>query len=132
MQGLQGDSVPQRVYICDSSHAAELKRILEYDPYLDKSLNEEQIAKLKGDEEANVIFARQDYQLRDGIAAGLDRGKVYLYINANDAFLEKADAKLRKSIEGISRAPQEDEEKVIAEIETEISESEQGLGMIFG
>lgn len=105
---------------------------MEYDPYLDKSKSDEEISKLKDDKEANLIFARQDYSIKDGISMGLDREKSYLCISANQEFLERGEEKLKKSIEGLQRADEKDEHKVIEVIETERNESEQGLGAIFG
>ena len=105
---------------------------MEYDPYLDKSKSDEEISKLKEDKEANIIFARQDYQIKDGISLDLDREKSYLCISANQEFLEKGEEKLKKSIEGLQRADEKTENKVIEVIKTERNQSEQGLGAIFG
>ncbi len=58
-----------------------MKKLLEYDPYLDKSLSPEQLSKLKDDSYANIIFARQDYWIKDGISLGLDREKNYLILS---------------------------------------------------
>ncbi len=124
--------IPTRTYICDDKDVESLKKALSYDPYLDKSLSTEQLAKMKTDEEANIIFARQDYWLKDGITLGLDRDKYYLVLSAVDSFLEKAEPKLKKLVPDIKRADPELEKKVTAEMEKERNESEQGLGMIFG
>jgi len=105
---------------------------MSYDPYLDKSLSPEQLTKLKADEEANIIFARQDYWIKDGITLGLDREKDYLVISAVDTFLEKAEKKLIKLMPSIKRADPDLEAKVVLDIENERKESESGLGMIFG
>ncbi len=105
---------------------------MEYDPYLDKAKTPEDLAKLKADPEANIIFARQDYWIKDGISLGLDREKYYLVISAVDEFLESADKKLKKDIPGITRADPDTEQKVISEIEKERNASESGLGAIFG
>ncbi len=118
--------------MCDSKDSAALKKLLEYDPYLDKSLSAEQLSKLKDDSYANIIFARQDYNLKDGISLGLDREKYYLVLSAVDDFLVKAEGKLMKEIPSIKRADLEIEQKVASEIEKERAESESGLGMIFG
>ncbi len=126
------DPLTQRVYSCSSEDAGELKKLMEYDPYLDKSKTEEQLAQLKNDEQANVIFARQDYLIKDGLSLGLEREKCYLYLNATDEFLEKAGKKLKASIKSIERAPPEKEAQIIEDIESERKESEQGIGMIFG
>ena len=124
--------MPQRVYSCSAEDSQALKKLLEYDPYLDKSLNEEQLAKLKSDSDANTIFARQDYLLKDGISIGLDREKYYLYINANDEFLERGEQKLKEKVGSIARVEPELEAEIIAGIEGERSASERGIGSIFG
>lgn len=105
---------------------------MEYDPYLDMALNEEQLSKLKGDPMANVIFARQDYMIKDGISINLDEKKYYLYLSASDEFLDKADKKLKATIKSVARADPETESKVISLVEGERQGSEQGLGAIFG
>ncbi|MDE1874213.1 MAG: hypothetical protein KGI04_03795 [Candidatus Micrarchaeota archaeon] len=155
-------SIPARVYVLNSSDAAALKKILEYDPYLDPNLipkvpkewddpkymekhpevaqeaaqkkkeADEAINKLKNDKDLNTIFARQDCQLKDGVSLGLDREKSYLYLSADDSFLEAGEAKLRKSIGSLQRAPPEVEKKVIETVEEERQKSDQGLGFVFG
>ena len=105
---------------------------MSYDPFLDKSKTPEQLAEIKKDENATVIFARQDYWIKDGITLGLDREKSYLVLSAMDSFLEKAELKLKESIPSIKRADAEIEAKVVAQIDKERNESESGLGMIFG
>ena len=124
--------MPTWVYVCDSKDYEKLKKLMEYDPYLDKNLNEEQLSKIKGDQEANIIFARQDYMIKDGISVSLDKDKYYLYLSANEEFLQQADLKLKKNIEGIKRAEPDVESKVVEIVETERSESESGIGSIFG
>ncbi|HUC39057.1 MAG TPA: hypothetical protein VL944_02915 [Candidatus Acidoferrum sp.] len=120
------------VYEIDAAESESLKKFLEYDPYLDKSLGEEELKKLNTDKEANVIFSRQEYSLRDGASLGLQRGKFYLYIKANDDFLKVADAKLKKSFKSAKRASREEEEKFISVIEEEQNRGNAGIGMIFG
>lgn len=105
---------------------------MEYDPYLDKNLNEEQLFKLKDDKDANVIFARQDYSIKDGISTSLDPKKYYLYLSASDEFLTSADKKLKIALKSVARADKETEDKLIKMVETERQASEQGLGAIFG
>ena len=124
--------MPARVYICSSKDVTALKKLLEYDPYLDKSLGEAELEKIRKDEEANVIFARQDYLLKDGISLGLERDYYYLYVNATEEFLAKAEKKLKKALPEIKRAEPGLESKIVATIEEERNESEQGLGLIFG
>lgn len=151
-----------RVYVLNSSDAAALKKILEYDPYLDPNLApkmpkewddpeyvkkhpelaqemaqkkkqaEDAISNLRNDKEANIIFARQDYQIRDGLSLGLDREKSYLYLSADDSFLDAGEAKLKKKISSLERAPQNIEKQIIDTIEEEKLRSDQGLGFIFG
>ncbi len=124
--------MPSRVYTCDAAETNALTKLMSYDPYLDKSLSEEKIAEIKKDPEANIIFARQDYNIKDGVSIGLDRNKSYLYLSASDEFLEQADKKLKNTIKSIERADKETEEKVIKLVEGERSSSEEGLGSIFG
>ncbi len=124
--------MPARVYTCGSEDASALEKLMSYDPYLDMSLSEQQIAALKDNESANVIFARQDYNIRDGISTNLDVKKYYLYLSASDEFLEKADKKLRESIKSIARADKVTEDKVIALVEGDRQQSELGVGSIFG
>jgi len=124
--------MPARVYIADASKQLELKKLINYDPYLDNAIKEEDLEKLRADEMANVIFARQDCMIKEGAALGLDAQKVYLYINANDDFQEKADKKLKAQIEGIVRADPETEQKVISNIAEEQKKAEGGFGYLFG
>ena len=124
--------MPAVVYECDPAESAELKRILDYDPYLDKSLDEDALKKLNGDKQANIIFSRQEFSLREGASLGLSNGKYYLYINANEEFLEGADVKLKKGFKSIKRASKDDEQKFIGIIEEEHNAGNAGIGAIFG
>lgn len=124
--------MPARVYVASISKLQDLKKLINYDPYLDNAIKEEDLAKVRADEMANVIFARQDCQIKEGAAVGLDREKAYLYVNANDEFLEKADKKIKMQIEGAERADAETEQKVIAQINEELSKAESGFGSLFG
>ncbi|MEM0086787.1 MAG: hypothetical protein QW774_02790 [Candidatus Micrarchaeaceae archaeon] len=121
-----------RVYSCDIADLPALKKMLEYDPYLDKNLTEDDLKKLRDDKDANIIFARQDYVLKDGVSLNLDKGKYYLYINASPEFMESAEKKLKSNISSISRLNPEDERKVIEAVEDERSKAEFGFGSIFG
>jgi hypothetical protein len=127
MSGMQ-----ERVYELDAKEAEKLRKLLLYDPYSDNSLDEAALAKIKTDRLANVIFARQNCTLKDGLSLGLDRDKFYLCIKASEEFLVGADEKLKKEITGIKRAPKEIEDKVIAAVNEEESRSNQGVGLIFG
>ncbi len=124
--------MPARVYLCDEKDLDKLKALMEYDPYLDKSKTEEELAALKQDKAANVIFARQDYQIKDGISISMEKDKCYLYLSANEDFLTLAEPKLLSAIESAKHADPETEKKIILMIEEEISNSESGIGSIFG
>jgi len=101
----------EKIYECDNSKKADLKKILEEDPYAEDS------------------FARAGYKLRDGAVLEEDKDKTYLYISASEDFLKKADEKLKdvaKPVEG------ERAEKIIGKIKKEEESAESGLGSIFG
>ena len=129
---LRLDTMPAVVYECDASEANELKKFIEYDPYLDKSLSEEALKKLNSDKEANLIFSRQEFSLRDGASLGLPKGKFYLYINANDDFLKGADDKLKKRFKSVKRPPKDEEQKFIYIVEEEHNKGNAGISAIFG
>ena len=125
--------MPERVFSFDSSEIAVMKKVLEYDPYLDGSLSPEDLQKIKDDPEANIIFARQDYVLKDGVSSSLNAKEYYLYIKSEDAdFLERAEKKLKAKVPSAKRASADQEKKIVEIINKERSEGEQGLGLIFG
>jgi len=158
----KGECITARVYMLNSSDAPKLKKLLEYDPYLDQNIApkipkewedpkylaehpevakeaeqkkkqaEEALGNLRNDKEANVIFARQDYQLKDGISLGLDREKSYLYLSADESFFDGAEAKLKKNVASIERAKEDVEKQIIDTLEKEKEKADQGLGFIFG
>ncbi len=151
----------QRVYECDQSEAKELKKILAYDPYLDpniipksREVDDKQMAqmsedekkaykeqeekvqaaikKLKSDKFLNVIFARQECELREGKAIGQDNGKLYLYVKAPDEFFPTAEERFAHEFKTVKRAPAEVEKKFIEIKEDEDSRANAGFGAIFG
>ncbi|MDE1845974.1 MAG: hypothetical protein KGH53_01690 [Candidatus Micrarchaeota archaeon] len=124
--------MPARVYVASISKLQDLKKLINYDPYLDNAIKEEDLAKVRADEMANIIFARQDCQVKEGAALNLDREKAYLYINASEEFLEKADKKIKLQIEGAQRADSETEQNIISQINEELSKAETGFGSLFG
>ncbi len=124
--------MPAIVYECEASESEALKKFLEYDPYLDKSLDEAALKKLNDDKQANIIFSRQEYSLRPGESLGLERGKFYLYLKANEDFLKGADDKLKKSFKSVKRSNPESEQKFISTIEDEQNRGNAGIGAIFG
>jgi hypothetical protein len=150
-----------RVYECDASEVKELKKLLAYDPYLDpnlipklpevnekeranmpeeqrKALEEKEKAasvaskKLREDKMANVIFARQDCDLREGKSMGVEDEKYYLLVKATDEFLNLAEERFKKEFKTIKRAPQEIEKRFITLKEEEESKANAGFGSIFG
>lgn len=150
--------MPIHIYECNKEKVEELKKLLSYDPYLDPNLIpysrelkpgeklsqeeieegkqrernvQENLKKLKEDEYSNIIFARQEYELFDGLSIDLDDKKYYLYLKANDEFLEKADKLLDKKL-GIKRANKDVELKVINYVEKEHESANIGFGSIFG
>jgi hypothetical protein len=125
-------SMQGRVYELDAKEAEKLKKLLLYDPYADSSLDEAALAKIKADRLANIIFARQNCTLKDGVSLGLDRDKFYLCIKSGEDFLKDVEEKLKAEIPGIKRATKEVEDKVIAAVDEEESRSNQGVGLIFG
>ena len=123
--------MPARVYVCPIEKENELKKMLEYDPYLDPKIKEEDLKKLREDEMANIIFARQDYVIKEGASINMDPSKCYLFLNAQESFFDKAEKKL-KSIEGLERAKPDIESKVIMFIDDERKRADEGFGSIFG
>ncbi len=121
-----------RVYSCDASDYPKLQKLLEYDPYLDKNLTEAELAKIREDKEANIIFARQDYIVKDGASLSLDKNKYYLYLHATEDFLNLAEKKLKEAIPSIQRIDPETEKKIIETIDDERRRAEFGFGSIFG
>lgn len=122
----------ERVYECDKSDQSKLKKLLEYDPYLDTSINSEQLESIRNDRYANIIFARQSYVLKDGSSIGMDTGKYYLYLKAGDEFFKGAEEKLAKEIASIKRADPETERKIIELIKEDETKGNYGIGMILG
>ncbi len=100
-----------RVYACESSRKKELMKILEAEPYAEDS------------------FARVGYRIKDGSAIGEDPKETYIYINASEDFVKKADAKLR----GVAgKLAPENEKRIAEKIEKEEEEAQSGFGSIFG
>jgi len=102
-----------RVYECDSQQVGKLKKLLESDPYAERS------------------FARQGYKLKEGGLIGGEKSKFYLRIKAEPDFFKFAEEKF-KDIEGLKRAEKKLEESINKRIEEEEGSAEQGFGAIFG
>jgi len=90
------------------------------------------VKKLSEDKLANVIFARQDCDLREGRMLGIDTNKSYLYIKATDEFLDLAEERFKKEFKTIKRADPEIEKKFIAIKADEESNANAGFSSIFG
>ena len=153
--------MPIRVYECDRSEAAALKKVLEYDPYTDasiipqapasadkpedklseserKELDEYEIRskeardKLSKDPRAMAIFVRQSCTLKDGATVGLNADKLYLHINAAEDFFPKAEQRFKNEFKTIKRVQKKDEDVVIEAVKKDEERAGSGFGSIFG
>ena len=151
--------MPIRVYECDKSETEALKKTLAYDPFLDANLipkqdkddkpdeqmseeekqkleeqkkkTEDTLKQLRESLKGKIIFARQEYQLKDGLSLGL-KDVTYLYLSAPDAFLDGAEERFKNEFKTIKRASKEDEDKVISALKEEEENANAGFGSIFG
>ncbi len=151
--------MPERVYECSKAESEELKKVLSYDPYLDNNTlppqikpadpenptpeekaameaREKQVAeelrKLETSPKGRIIFARQEYSLRDGASMGLNKDVMYLFLSAPDDFLKGAEERFGTEFKTIKRAQKPDENKVIGIIRDEEEKANAGFGSIFG
>lgn len=122
----------ERVYEFDIAEQQLLKKTVTYDPFVDVSVTKEQLETIKQDKYASVIFARQNCILKDGNLLGLDKAKCYLYLKAEDHFIGPAEEKLKRDFKSFRRADKAAEDSVISKIKDEESNSNSGVGMIFG
>ena len=122
----------ERIYEFGIKERERLKALLSYDPYADSSLDQSKLEEIKKDRYANIIFARQNCVLRDGLQLGLDREKCYLYIKANEEFFQGAEEKLKREFPLMEKASAEVGEKVKRLLDEEESRSNYGVGLIFG
>lgn len=100
-----------RIYECELQQVGKLKKLLESEPYGERS------------------FAKQGYKLKEGRVIG-EESKYYLYIKADEDFFRFAEEKLKKV--GVGRAQKAVEERIARKIEEEEGTAEQGFGAIFG
>ncbi|VVB98632.1 Uncharacterised protein [uncultured archaeon] len=101
----------KRVYECDITKKKDLMKVLEADPY------------------AKDSFAKAGYKTKEGAMIGEDKAKLYVYISAEDAFLKKAEEKLKGIVE---HSKDEVGKRIIALIEKEEESATSGFGDIFG
>ncbi len=118
-----------RVYECNETEINSLKKLLDYDPYTDKDID---INKIKEEKFSDVIFKRQDCELKNGAIFSLESSRYFLYVKANDEFLNKAENLFKERFKTIKRADIAIEEKVINFINEEESKANAGFGSIFG
>jgi hypothetical protein len=100
-----------RIYYIASEKLKDAKKILEENPYAEDS------------------FAHAGYMLKDSKDYGFKASGYYVYIDSNDAFIKKADEKLK----GIAEIVEGKEfDGVKAKIDEEQSNAISGFGSIFG
>jgi hypothetical protein len=121
-----------RVFVCSKDEVEALKKLLEYDPALDKSLSNEALHKLQEDKYGSVIFARKEFSLREGRSFGMNDESFYLYLKAEDDFIKRATERFAHEFKTIKYADPAAEQKLIAVIMDEENKANQGFGAIFG
>ena len=92
-----------RVYESDISKKADIKKVLEADPYAEDS------------------FARVGYKMKDGSSVGEDSKLFFIYISASEDFLKMADEKLKDLAKPAEKEVQEKVEKKIREEEDQVA-----------
>ena len=121
-----------RVYVCGKEEVDALKKLMEYDPALDKSLSTEALRTLEKDRYGGVIFARKEFGLQEGRSFGMNDDNFYLYLKADDDFLKRADERFAHDFKTVKHAAPEIEKKLVDFITEEESKANQGFGAIFG
>ena len=102
----------KKVFEMDIAKRAEIKAILEADPY------------------GAVSFARNGYKTKDGADVGADSSKFYLCLKSED---EKFFSFAKEKLGALAvEAKQEIAQKVIVKIDEEEAGAEVGMGEIFG
>ncbi len=101
----------KRLYSCDlKGGKPALLKILEAEPYADDS------------------FARVGYIMREGKVLGEDAAKLYVFMNAADDFVKKADEKL-KGVLSLTIVSGADEIRIITKIEEMENNAQSGLSL---
>jgi hypothetical protein len=101
----------KKVFECPIEKKPEIAKLLEADPYGEKS------------------FSRNGYKLKDGTILGEDAKTAYLYLSATDEFMKWAEEKLKGLV---AESKPEVSARIIKKIEDEESGAEAGFGAIFG
>ncbi len=152
----------ERVYEVGKEEVESLSKMLSYDPYLDNTLippipeqwnkedylekhpelkeqaeelnkkRAEALERIKSDKDLNTIFAREQCELKEGTYYGFEDDKYYLYIKANEDFLDRADDIFKRKFKTIKRADSEKEGAVIKRLNDEESNANAGVGFLFG
>lgn len=121
-----------RVFVCSKDEVDALKKLLEYDPALDKTLSSDALHNLQQDRYGSVIFARKEFSVREGRSFGMDDDNFYLYLKADDDFLKQAEERFAHEFKTIKHADHMVEKKLEDFISDEENKANQGFGAIFG
>ncbi len=100
----------ERVYECPSNKRKDLNAILEKDPYAEES------------------FVRIGYKIKEGATLEENKDCVYVYIKADDAFIKKADERLKDIAKIVTS---EVEKRILEKIHKEEESAEAGFGSMF-
>ncbi|BCS90654.1 MAG: hypothetical protein ARM1_0111 [Candidatus Micrarchaeota archaeon] len=123
----------ERVYSFDKSEGSKLKEVLDRDPYASASFDAKKVEEeKKKDPYFDLLFVRQDNRLIDGAAYGLDENKYYLYINASEDFLSRAEQMFKERFKTFKRLEPEEEGRLIKRLNEEKDNALSGFGAIFG
>jgi len=87
------------------------------------------LAILEADPYGKPSFSRNSYKVKDGIALGQDKEKVFAFMKCSDEFAAFAKEKLK---DVATESKPEVAAAVAKAIEEEESNAEQGFGAIFG
>ncbi len=124
--------MPSRVYECGQEEVEAARRMLDYNPATDKSITLDEYNELLKDKYKGVIFSKQECYVREGREAGIQDGKYYIFINASEEFLGRAEERFAHEYKTIRRASPEAEQKITDLINAEQSRVNSGVGAIFG
>ncbi len=118
-----------KVYECSELEIDALKKLLNYDPYTDQNID---INNIKKDKYNDVIFKRQEFEVKNGSVISLSSSRYFLYLKANESFFKKSEEIFKEKFKTIKIADKDIEEKIIKYISDEESKANEGFGAIFG